>query len=61
MSKKFNVKLIKSKRGCTATQLRTLEALGLGKISDKATLVDNKANRGQIIKVQHLIDVEVVG
>jgi len=60
MSKKFNITLVKSKRGCTKTQLRTLAALGLRKISDNATLADNRANRGQIIKVQHLIVVDVV-
>lgn len=59
MSKKFNITLIKSKRGCTNTQLRTLEALGLGRISDVVTLADNKANRGQVVKVQHLVDVKV--
>lgn len=55
--KKIKVVLKKSKIGCTETQLKTLAAIGLKKIGDSAELADNPANRGQVLKVQHLVDV----
>jgi large subunit ribosomal protein L30 len=51
--------LIKGLRGCTATQRATVEALGLRKTNSEVVVADNPANRGQILKVQHLVTVTV--
>ncbi len=59
MSKKFEVTLKRSHIGKTETLRKTLEALGLKRINQKIVLEDNLANRGQILKVQHLVDVKV--
>lgn len=56
--KQFRVTLKRSVIGCTEAQIRTIRALGLGKTNTSVTLADNPANRGQIIKVQHLLDVK---
>lgn len=62
MAKQFQVTKIRSHSGCTQTQIRTLTALGLTKkINSSAVLEDNLANRGQIRKVQHLVEVKVIG
>ena len=61
MAKKFLVTLKKGLRGCSATQRATIQALGLRKISHSVVVQDNSANRGQIMKIQHLVDVEVQG
>lgn len=61
MAKTFVVTMKKGLRGCSKTQRATMEALGLRKIRQSVTVADNAANRGQITKVQHLIDVEVQG
>jgi large subunit ribosomal protein L30 len=57
MAKKFDIKLKRSLIGCTESQRATVAALGLRKVGSKATLADNPANRGQIFKVQHLLEV----
>lgn len=59
MAKKFRVKLIKGLRGCSQTQRETVRCLGLSRINSEVVVDDNKAMRGQIIKVQHLVDVKV--
>jgi len=59
MAKTFKVKLIKGLRGCSATQRATIECLGLRKTNSEVVLADNPANRGQILKVQHLVTVTV--
>lgn len=58
-TKKFVVTLVRSKIGCTETQLKTMEALGLKRRMQSVTVADNPANRGQIRKIQHLLDVKV--
>lgn len=58
--KKFKVTLLKSLIGCTDTQRATVKSLGLTKRHKSVELSDNAANRGQILKVQHLVSVEVV-
>jgi len=60
VAKKFEVTLKKSLIGATKTQLRTAEALNLRKIGQKVVLGDNPANRGQVLKLQHLLSVEVI-
>ena len=59
MAKSFVVTLVKSPIGCTKTQRATMEALGLTRRLKTVTLADNAANRGQITKVQHLVEVKV--
>ncbi|MFN7454758.1 MAG: 50S ribosomal protein L30 [Pseudobdellovibrionaceae bacterium] len=59
MAKTFVVTLVKSPIGCTQSQRRTIEALGLKKRHHSVTVADNPANRGQVMKIQHLVDVQV--
>jgi len=60
MAKKFKVKLIKGLRGCTETQRETVRCLGLSRINSEVVVQDNNAMRGQIMKVQHLVEVTVM-
>lgn len=60
MSKVFKVTLKRSLIGCTETQRETIRCLGLRHRHQTVEVKDNPANRGQIFKVQHLVDVEVV-
>lgn len=60
MAKTFKLTLKKSMRGCSQTQRDTISCLGLKRINSQVTVADNPANRGQIVKIQHLVDVEVV-
>lgn len=59
MSKKFKITLVRSWIGCTQSQRATLEALGLRKRHKSVIIADNSANRGQVMKVQHLVTVGV--
>lgn len=61
MAKTFVVTLKKSLIGCTQDQKDTVRCLGLKKIRQSAEVTDTPANRGQIMKVQHLITVDVKG
>ena len=61
MAKTFKVTLEKGFRGCSHTQIATLAALGLKRRLATVTVADNPANRGQIMKVQHLVTVQVEG
>ena len=49
---------VKSAIGYKNDQLKTLKALGLGKIGKTVDQVDNECVRGMIFKVKHLITVE---
>ena len=60
MAKTFKVTLKRSLIGCTQTQRETISCLGLSKRHHSANVNDTPANRGQIMKVQHLVEVEVV-
>ncbi len=57
MAKAFRLKLKKSTIGCTETQIKTVKSLGLGKTGSEVVIKDNPANRGQVMKVQHLLEV----
>ncbi len=59
MAKKFKVTLVKGLAGTTKPQREAVRCLGLGKRNSTVTVADNPANRGQIYKVQHLLNVEV--
>lgn len=61
MAKTFLVTLKRSTIGCSKTQRDTVKCLGLKRIRSQVTIQDNAANRGQILKVQHLVDVKVQG
>ena len=59
MAKTFKVKLKRSLIGSTKSQKDTVRCLGLRRINSESVVADNPANRGQIYKVQHLLDVKV--
>jgi large subunit ribosomal protein L30 len=59
MAKKFKVTLKRSLIGCTETQRNTVRCLGLRHRHQTVVVADNPAMRGQIIKVQHMVDVQV--
>jgi large subunit ribosomal protein L30 len=58
--KKFKVTLLKGLSRKTESQIRTLQALGLRKRTSAVLVHDTPANRGQILKVQHLVKIELV-
>lgn len=53
----IKIKQIKSKIGAPIDQKRTLEALGLKKISQVVEVEDTPSTRGMILKVHHLVTV----
>ena len=53
----IRIKQIKSKIGAPIDQKRTLETLGLRKISQVVEREDNPSVRGLIKKVHHLVSV----
>ena len=59
MAKTFEIKLVRSTIGCSPTQIRTIHAIGLKKINQTVTMADNAANRGQLLKVQHMVVITI--
>lgn len=59
MAKTFDIKLKRSTIGCSPSQIRTIHAMGLKKINSTVTMADNAANRGQLFKVQHMVEIIV--
>ncbi|GIL18000.1 MAG: hypothetical protein BroJett040_17510 [Oligoflexia bacterium] len=59
MAKTFQVTQKRSLIGCTESQRATMLALGLRGRHSSVIVKDNPANRGQIMKVQHLVEVKV--
>ena len=59
MAKSFRVTLKRGLIGTTRDQRDTARCLGLRKINDPKVVQDNAANRGQITKIQHLVDVQL--
>ncbi len=59
MAKSFRVTLKKGLIGTTKVQQDVARCLGLRRPNDVKVIVDNPANRGQIMKIQHLVDVKV--
>jgi large subunit ribosomal protein L30 len=59
MAKTFVVTQLRGLSRASKSQRATLTALGLRGRHKSVTIADNAANRGQIMKVQHLIQVEV--
>lgn len=58
--RRFRVTLLRGLMGKSDSQRKTLEALGLRKRLQSVVVSDTPANRGQILKVQHLVSVEVL-
>ncbi|MDR2956574.1 MAG: 50S ribosomal protein L30 [Coriobacteriales bacterium] len=58
--KTLRVTQIRSTIGFPADQVRTIRALGLGKINRSVEQVDNPQIRGMIFKVKHLVKVEEI-
>jgi large subunit ribosomal protein L30 len=59
MAKTFDIKLKRSTIGCSPSQIRTMHAIGLKKINQTVTMADNSANRGQLFKIQHMVEITV--
>jgi large subunit ribosomal protein L30 len=59
MAKTFRVKLIKGLRGTTQSQRDAVRCLGLRRVQAEVVVKDTPANRGQIYKVHHLVQVAV--
>lgn len=53
----IKIKQIKSRIGVPIDQKRTLDSLGLHKISNTVEVEDNPCIRGMIRKVQHLVTI----
>ena len=51
------VKQIKSRIGAPVDQKRTLQALGLRKISQVVEIEDTPSNLGKVRKVHHLVEI----
>ena len=58
MAKQFRVTLKRSLISCTESQRETVRCIGLRKIRHEVVVKDTPAMRGQIMKVQHLVDVK---
>ena len=58
--KTLRITQVKSAIGRPETQVRTLRALGLGRIGKTRDHIDNESTRGMIFKVKHLIKVEEI-
>jgi large subunit ribosomal protein L30 len=58
MAKQFRVVLKKSLIGCSKDQRETVRCIGLRHRSEEVVVKDTPAMRGQILKVQHLLDVK---
>jgi large subunit ribosomal protein L30 len=59
MAKAFKITLKRGLIGTTQDQRDAARCLGLRRIRDVKVIKDNPANRGQIYKIQHLLNVEV--
>ncbi len=60
MAEKLKITLVKSTIGAVPKNKKTVEALGLNKIGKTVEMPDNKAVRGMIQKVRHLVKVEEI-
>ena len=56
MADTIKVKQVRSTNGAKQDQVRTIKALGLGKINRVHELPDNASVRGMIFKVKHLVE-----
>ena len=58
--KMLKITLVKSPIGAVPRQRATVESMGLRKLNQSKTYPDNKATRGQIQQILHLVKVEEV-
>ena len=59
MAKSFRVKLKRSTIGRTKDQKDAVRCLGVRKRESEVVVADHPATRGQIFKIQHLVEVKV--
>ena len=57
MAKYFKVKLKRGRIGTTQNQRAGLDCLKLKKINDEVVVKDDPAMRGQIFRLQHLLEI----
>ena len=57
IQKKLSVQLIKSLIGRKPKHLSSIKVLGLKKINQKVTILDNVYNRGLIRKISYLLEI----
>lgn len=57
---KLKITLLKSPISKLVKQIRTIEALGLRKVSQSVIREDNPCVRGQIFVVKHMVKVEEI-
>lgn len=60
MAEKLKITLVKSAIGAVPKHKKTVEALGLRKLQKTVEMPDNKAVRGMIQNVRHLVKVEEI-
>lgn len=60
MAKTLRIKLVKSTIGALPKHKKTVEALGLRKLSQTVEKQDNPQMRGMIFQVKHLLAVEEI-
>ena len=60
MAEKLKITLVKSTIGAVPKNRKTVEALGLKKVNKTVEMPDNKAVRGMIQNVRHLVKVEEI-
>ena len=60
MAEKLKITLVNSTIGAVPKNRKTVEALGLNKIGKTVEMPDNKAVRGMIQNVRHLVKVEEI-
>ena len=53
----MTIKLVKSLIGSKKDQIATAHALGLKKIGDVTTQLDNASTKGKVAKIIHLVEV----
>lgn len=58
--KNLKITLVKSPIGAVPKQRATVESMGLRKVNQSKVYPDNKATRGQIQQILHLVKVEEV-
>ena len=58
--KNLRITLVKSTIGAVPKNKKTAEAMGLRKIGKSVVMPDNKATRGMLQRVRHLVKVEEV-
>lgn len=58
--KMINIKLVKSIIGRKPKHVNSIKALGLRKINQQVSVLDNLCNRGLIKKISYLLEIEKI-